>query len=188
MALTGLLTTSLLILAEEVTESSGGGLPQMDVSTFPSQLFWLFITFSILFWQMSSNILPRLGGIIEERKDRIADDLDKAAEFRLEAEEAQKAYEEALADARAKAQAIAGETRNAISDEIAELQTGMEAELITKVEAAESRIAKMRDSATEKVREAASETTRAVVEALIEEVPSGDAINSAVTSAINNRA
>lgn len=186
--MTGSILLTLLTLAEDVAETSGGGLPQMDVSTFPGQLFWLAITFGILFWQMSSNILPRLGGIIEERKDRIADDLDRAAEFRLEAEEAQKSYEEALSDARAKAQTIAGDTRNAINDEIAALQATMEAELATKVEAAETRITAMRTSATEKVREAAADTTRAVVEALIEEVPSGESINKAVATAISDRA
>ncbi|MEL6112897.1 MAG: ATP F0F1 synthase subunit B [Pseudomonadota bacterium] len=182
--MSGQIIPTLMIIAEEVKDASSGGLPQMDVSTYSSQLFWLAVTFAILFWQMSSNILPRLGGIIEERKDRIADDLDRAAEFRLEAEEAQAGYEEALSEARAKAQTIAGETRNAINDEIADLQSSMEAELATKVANAEKRIADMRGSAAEKVREAATQTTRSVVETLIEEVPSNDAIEGAVAGAL----
>ena len=184
--MTSTLISNLMLAAEEVAETSSG-LPQMDVSTFPSQLFWLAVTFAILFWQMSSNILPRLGGIIEERKDRIADDLDSAADFRLQAEEAQKSYEEALADARVKAQNIAGETRNAINDEITALQTSMEVELASKVEKAEARIAQMQANASAKVREAASDTTKAVVEALIEEAPSAETIKSAVDAALTSR-
>lgn len=178
-----LLLTVTAFAAEEAAEASGGGLPQMDVSTFASQLFWLALTFGLLFWRMRVDLLPRLGGIIEERKDRIADDLDQAAEFRQQSEDAQKAYEDALGAARAKAQNIAGETRKAIDDEISALQSSMEQELAEKVGDAEKRILAMQETAAGKVREAAGDTTRAIVEALIEEVPTQDAVQAAIAAA-----
>ncbi len=178
-----LISTALMAAAETAETAGSGGLPQMDISTFPSQLFWLFVTFAILFWRMSSDILPRLGAIIEERKDRIADDLDQAADFKQEAEEAQASYEKALSDAKAKARGIAADTRDAIDKEIAEMQADMETELTSKLSAAESRIADMKASATAKVEEAAIETTRAVIETLLDEVPTREAVETAVTNA-----
>ena len=74
-----------------------------DTSTFASQLFWFFITFAILYFLLSKVLLPRVGETIEERGSRIADDLDQASRMQREAEEAEKTYTRALADARAKA-------------------------------------------------------------------------------------
>lgn len=181
---------TLTVLAEEAAHaageaahSEGGGLPQMDVTTFPSQIFWLVVTFGLLYWIMSSLVLPRLGAAIEERRDRIADDLDRAAESRRLAEEAEAAYNRSLADARAKAQAIAAETREEVGAEVAAMQKDAEAKLSSKAEAAETRIEAMKKSAAAKVREAASDTTRAVIEALINETPSDAAVDAALAKA-----
>ncbi len=172
--------------AETAEEASGGGgLPQFDPSSFYSQLFWLAITFAFLYWVMSSFILPRLGGVIEERRDRIADDLDQASEFKHQAEEAENAYKKALADAKAKAQSIAAQTRDELDAEIAGLNADADAKAAAAVEAAEARIHDMKEQASAKVRDAAVDTTRAIVEALIDERPTDDAITSVMPSAQN---
>lgn len=169
--------------AGEAAHSEGGGLPQMDVSTFPSQIFWLAVTFGLLYWIMSTLVLPRLGAAIEERRDRIADDLDRAAESRRLAEEAEASYNRSLQDARAKAQAIAAATREEVGAEIGAQQKDAEASLAAKTEAAERRIAEMKASAAVKVREAAADTTRAIVEALIQETPADAAVEAALVNA-----
>ncbi len=173
---------TLAAAAESAETEASGGLPQMDVTTFASQLFWLAITFGILFFTMRNIIIPRLGGIIEERKDRIADDLDQAAEFKQQSEDAQLAYEQALAEARAKAQNIAGDTRKDIDEQIATMQATMESELANKVTDAENRIGAMQETAEAKVRDAAVDTTRAIVEALIEEVPTKESVEAAIST------
>ncbi len=169
--------------AAEAAHAEGGGLPQMDVSTFPSQIFWLAITFGLLYWIMTWLVLPRLGAAIEERRDRIADDLDRAAESRRLAEEAGAAHKRSLADARAKAQAIAAETRDEVNAEIGVQQKQAEAAIGDKTAAAEQRIAGMKASAAAKVREAAGDTTRAIVEALIQETPTDAAVDAALEKA-----
>lgn len=181
---------TLTVLAEEAAHAAGeaahakaGGLPQMDVSTFPSQIFWLAVTFGLLYWIISTLVLPRLGAAIEERRDRIADDLDRAAESRRLAEEAEAAYGRSLQDARAKAQAIAAATREEVGAEIGAQQKDAEASLAAKTEAAEQRIAQMKSSAAAKVREAAADTTRAIVEALIQETPADAAVEAALVNA-----
>lgn len=160
--------------------SESAGLPQMDASTFPSQLFWLAITFGLLYWIISSFVLPRIGGAIEERRDRIADDLDQAAEFRQHAEEAETAYNEALTDATTKARAIAADTRETLKGEIAEMSTEADRESADALAKAEERIAAMKADASEKVREAAVELSRAIVAALIDETPTAEAAEAAM--------
>ncbi|MEK7266257.1 MAG: ATP F0F1 synthase subunit B [Pseudomonadota bacterium] len=176
--------SSILLAAEEAVEAAeSGGLPQLDASTWPSQLFWLAVTFSVLYWLMSSYFLPRIGGAIEERRDRIADDLDKAAESKRQAEEAEAAFNRSLAEARARAQAIGGEARDEANAEIAVMQKDADASLAVKTAEAEKRIGDMKASAAAKVREAANETTRAIVEALILETPADSVVSAAVAKA-----
>ncbi len=179
------MTPVLLFLASgaEAAESSGGGLPQMDTSTYASQLFWLAILFAGLYWAMDRIFLKKLGGIIEERRNRLADDYDQAAELKAQAQDAEKTYIQALNDARAKASSIAAETRTMLDKEIAAMQAETDAKLSGRVQAAEASIAEMQVRATAKVKEAAVETTQALVEALIDEKPTQDAVTAAIAAA-----
>src|SRR5277367_3102832 len=96
-----------------------GGFPPFDTSTFPSQLFWLAITFGFLFvvlWRVAG---PRINTAITGRRDTINAAIDEAARSRADAEAAQGAYEDALAKARGRANALAEETRGKLNAEIA---------------------------------------------------------------------
>jgi F-type H+-transporting ATPase subunit b len=160
-------------------EGSSGGLPQLDLSTWPSQLFWLAVFFGALYFAMAGYFLPRLGRALEERRERIADDLDQAAEQRQKAEDAEKTYNQALADATAKAQGIAADTRAKLNAEVAQLSAEADKEAAKSLAAAEARIAEMKSDASRKVREAAVDTSRAIVAALIGETPTQDAASAA---------
>lgn len=168
-------------------EAEGGGLPQLNTETYASQVFWLLVSFILLYFLMSRLFLPRLGSVIEERRQRIADDFDKASEFKRQAEEAEASYKQALADARARASRIAQETRDQIDAEIKAMQAETDSKLESEIAAAETRIAETSAKAAEAVREAARETTRAVVMALIDEQPSDDAVDAAIRSAGGTR-
>ncbi|MEM8771888.1 MAG: F0F1 ATP synthase subunit B' [Pseudomonadota bacterium] len=178
--------TVLLIAAAAASEAQGeaesAGLPQLDMAWWPSQLFWLALTFGVLYFLMAGRFLPALGGAIEERRDRIADDLDQASEFKHQAEEAEAAYNQALADAKAKAQSIAADTRAEVDAEIAAMQAETEDKLSAQLERAEARIAEMKAEASAKVETAAADATKAIVERLIDEAPTDDAIARAVTN------
>jgi F-type H+-transporting ATPase subunit b len=82
----------------------GAAFPPFDPSHFASNLFWLAITFSALYWLMSKIALPRVGDHPGERANDLAD-LDQAAQMQAKAEETAQAYEKALAEARKNAQA-----------------------------------------------------------------------------------
>ncbi len=79
---------------------ASGGLPQFDVTTFPTQLFWLAITFVIMYAVFSSKILPDISGILENRRTHIDSDLETAERLRKEADGVQAAYEANLNNAR----------------------------------------------------------------------------------------
>jgi F-type H+-transporting ATPase subunit b len=164
-----------------------GGLPQLDTSTYPSQIFWLLISFLILYLLMSRIFLPRIGGVIEERRQRIADDFDKASEFKRQAEDAEASYRQSLADAKARAATIAQDTREQIDEEIKAMQAETDAKLEAEITAAEARIEETSARAQLAVREAARETTRAVVSTLIDEQPSDDAIDAALNAVAGSR-
>lgn len=164
-------------------EAAKGGLPQMDASTFPSQIFWLAVSFGFLYFVVSALVLPGLSGAINARRGKITGDLDKAAELKTQSENAEKAYLAALADAKAKARTIAGETRDKLNAEIVAIQKDADDRASSAVAAAEARIAAMKKSAAEKVRDAAADTTRAIVETLIDETPAADLVASAVKKA-----
>ena len=59
--------------------------PPFDFATFPSQILWLAITFGLFYLVMKKVIVPRVGSILEDRHDRIAQDLDEAERLRSEA-------------------------------------------------------------------------------------------------------
>ncbi len=163
------------------------GLPQMCTDTFPSQIFWLVITFVFLYVMMSRVTLPKIGRVIEERRDRVADDLGRADDLREQSETAIQDYEQALAEARSKAHVLAQETRDTLAGEADERKVALEAELDKKLEVASERIAETKTAALSSIREVASDTAAAVVEHILEEAGNTDAIASAVNAELQRR-
>lgn len=136
--------------------------PPFDPTYFASQLFWLAISFALLYLLLSRFVLPRIGGAIEERRDRIADNLDAAADMKAQADETVKAYEKELADARARASAFAAEAKADADKDIAEATRKADAELDAKLEESDQRIKESRDKALAEVRTIAAGAASAV--------------------------
>lgn len=162
----------------------GGGFPPFDGRTFGSQLLWLVVSFGLLYLLMSRVTLPRIGRILEERHDRIADDLEEAAKHRAESEAAQAAYEKALGEARAKANTIAGETRARLTAESDANRKSLEASLATKLSDAEARIAATKTEALTHVRSIAVDAAHSIVFTLAGAPPAPSDVEGAVDSAL----
>lgn len=79
------------------------GLPQLDFTTYSSQIFWMFAGFIILYIFFAKKTLPEIAGAVETRRDKIEGDLDNAKDLKDQADKAQAEYEAALQDARLKA-------------------------------------------------------------------------------------
>ncbi|RMH47721.1 MAG: F0F1 ATP synthase subunit B' [Alphaproteobacteria bacterium] len=156
------------------------GLPQLDFATWDSQIFWLAVSLVVLFLLMSRIALPRIQTVIEDRADAIADDLDRAAEYKRKAEAAEKAYEAALAEARARAQKIAAEARAEVQRELAAAIARADAQIAERMAESERRIAEIRAGARESVRAVATEVAQAIVARLLPGVADDKAIARAV--------
>lgn len=147
-------------------EAASPGMPQLDFSTFPNQIFWLLITLVVLYLVLSRVALPRIGAVLAERKGTVTNDLAAAEELKLKAEEAEKAYQKALADARAEAQRIVAETRAEIQAELDAATAKANAEIAARSAESEKRIGEIRASAMDSVTAVAKDTAGAIVAAL----------------------
>ena len=169
------------------TEVPGGKhvvFPPFNRETFASQLFWLAITFALLYLLMARFALPRVGSIIEARRSKIDSDLAAAAQLKTNAEAAMAAYEKALAEARARAQTIGGETRAKLRVEADEARKALEAALNAKLAEAEKAIGATKTAAMTNVRGIAAEAAAAIVAKLTGTAPADRAVNEAVDAVL----
>ena len=163
-------------------------MPQLDYHTFAPQLFWLAITFVVLYVLMSRLALPKVRGAVEGRRQHLDSDLGRAAALKEEAEATLAAYQKTLADARAAAQDTLRQTGERLAAEAAERQRELAAALTAQIEAAEARIAAGKDQALGEIRGIAAEVGSAVVERLTGAAPDAAAMSGAVGRALNGRA
>jgi len=141
-------------------------VPQIEVSTFASQIFWLIICFATLYYLLSRKALPRVAEILEARQDRIAADLDEAQRMRVAAEAALAEYEAAVAKAQAEAQALLGESQARLQVEAARRQAELDASLAKQIATAEAQIAEARQAALKELRSSTVGVAQAAAEQL----------------------
>ena len=158
--------------------------PPFERDTFPSQLFWLAICFIVLYVVTARLVRPRVGGILQGRSDRVAGDLAEAGRLKTESEAAMAAYEKALADARARAQAIASETRDKLQAEADRNRKALEDQLAGKLAEAEKAIATTKNAAMANVRGIATEAAAAIVTRLTGVTAPDSAVKAAVDAAL----
>src|SRR4051812_39184884 len=115
-------------------------MPQLDFSTFASQIFWLVLSFVVLYLLMAKLIVPRIERVIEERRSRIEGDLERASRLQAEAESVLAAYEKALAEARSQAQTVMKETTDRLNAIAAQRQAEAGARIAQHLAEAERRI------------------------------------------------
>jgi F-type H+-transporting ATPase subunit b len=164
-----------------------GGFPPFDTTTFPSQFFWLAITFAFLFTVLWRVAGPRINGAITNRRGVINSAIAEAGKARAEAEAAQAAYEQALAAARARANALAEDTRAKLNAEIAKAKAEADAKAHDAMQAADTRIASTREAAKTAVTAAARDAAIAIVERLTgDKVSAEDAAKAMINPALGN--
>ncbi|MBA3447541.1 MAG: F0F1 ATP synthase subunit B [Pseudaminobacter sp.] len=153
-----------------IEQDAGHGeavFPPFDSSTFPSQILWLAITFGLFYLFLKKVVLPRVGGILEVRSDRIAQDLDQAARMKSEADAAVAAYQQELTEAKIKANAIGQQARDSAKADADAERKKVEAGLERKLGEAEARIASIKAAAMKEVGTIAEETAATIVQELV---------------------
>ncbi len=158
------------------------GMPQLCADWYANQIFWLLIALVAIYFILSRIALPRIGAILAERQGTITNYLAAAEELKLKAKEAEAAYEQALADARAEASKIAEETRAEIQAELDKEMAAADARIAEKTAESEAAIAEIRATALDNVRAVAADTAKELVAAF-----GGKANARAVTNAVAER-
>ncbi len=167
--------------ADAAHAAEAAGMPQLDFSTFPNQIFWLIVTIVAIYLILTKIALPRIASVLAERKGTITNDIAAAEELKLKAVEAEKAYQKALAEARAEAQKIAAEARDEIKAELDKATDKADAEIAARGEESAARIAEIRDSALASVEVVARDAAAEIVGSLGRPVD-GDAIATSVSA------
>ena len=160
---------AFIVAAAAVAHEKKSGLPQLNPADFAPQLIWLALTFVVLYFILARVALPRIGEVLEERRDRVQRDLDAAERFKADTDAALAAYEKALSDAHGKASSMVKDMRDKVSAESDKERSKVEAQLAAKLAEAEGRIAATKSKALQSVNDIAAETASAVVGKLLGE-------------------
>lgn len=148
-----------------------GGLPQLNIEWFSSQLFWFGATFIMLYIAVSRYLVPRIHEVLETRQERIDHDLDWASSLKTEAEEARVHYESALADSRKQAQNLLSDVSEQIRHTAEERGQQLGEELKTRLDEAEREITESVAKTRKKLTPVVEEVSGLVIEKMLNEKP-----------------
>ena len=164
-----------------VTGTPGhGGFPPFQKDTFATQLFWLVISFVLLYALVAKIGLPRIRAILADRQRRIDDDFSEASHLEKRSEAALAAYHLSIADTRSNAEAVVRATREKLNTETSQSRGTLKAQLDAQLVEAEERIAAAKAGAMTNVRGIVIDSTRAIAERLIGAAPAPGAIAHSV--------
>jgi len=162
-------------------------MPQFDPSHFPTQLFWLFVTFAVLLIVAWKTALPRITEVRNARQNRIDGDIEKAESLKAEAEDVLAAYEKALAVATAEAQSIHRRAAQELTEERTRRQEELARKLSQQTRDAEARIAGEKARAVENIREVTLEVVQSAAERLVGARVSDQEADAAIGSVLAER-
>jgi len=139
------------------------GMPQLDVTTWPNQIFWLLVTLVAIYFILSRVALPRIGAVLAERQGVITNDLAAAEDLRQQSVRAEAAYNEALVRARSEAAKIVAQAKADIQGDLQKAAAQADAEIAARTAESEVRIADIRAGAMADVTEVATQTAAELV-------------------------
>ena len=168
-----------LFLIKEVFAAESGGMPQLNPEFWISQIFWLTLTFGILYIVLSKLILPKISANLELRKSQIQENIEAAEKQRESSESKLKEYDEIILKSKLEAKDIFKEAREKALKDINSKREVLNKQIDEEINSAEKEIEKLRKSAPEKINKIAIETSTELLKKLI-----GAEINNSSISAI----
>ena len=167
----------LLINSAQSAESSG--MPQLNPEFWVSQIFWLVLTFGILYLVLSKIVLPKISENLETRKSQILENIETAEKQRKESENKIKQFEKIVLESKIEAKNLFNEKRQKVLEDIAKKRSALEKDIDSEINAAEDEINKLRNTSGDKINKIAIETSSELIRQLI-----GEEVNSSSISAI----
>ncbi len=164
---------------KEVFAAENGGMPQLDPEFWISQIFWLTITFGVLYVTLSKFILPKISSNLERRKSQIQENIEAAEKQRESSEAKLKEYEEIILKSKLEAKNIFKNVREKVIKDINSKKEILDKQIDDEINDAEKEIETLKNIAAEKINKIAIETSSDILKKLI-----GTEINNSSISAI----
>ena len=164
---------------KEVFAAESGGMPQLNPEFWISQIFWLTLTFGILYIVLSKLILPKISANLELRKSQIQDNIEAAEKQRKDSESKLKEYDDIIFKSKLEAKNIFKDSREKVIKDINNKKETLENQINEEIKKAEKEIEVVKKSAPEKINRIAIEASSELVKKLI-----GAEINNSSISAI----
>ena len=170
-----------VFFSKVVFAAESGGMPQLNPEFWVSQIFWLTLTFGILYIVLSKLILPKISANLELRKSQIQENIEAAEKQREDSELKLKEFEEIILKSKSQAKNIFKETREKALKDIDFKRETLEKQIDEEIKKAEKEINELKKTAPEKISKIAIETSSEILKNLI-----GTEINNSSISAIVN--
>ncbi len=142
-------------------------MPQLDFATFTGQIFWLAISFVVLYALVSRLILPSIADVVEVRAKHIADDLDKAESLNNQAEDAEAKAQKILAESSNKARGLIAESSSKAKAKVEAKRAELANKLEQKIKSAESEIAKIEKESADVVEKISADLAKQISDKII---------------------
>jgi len=168
-------------LIKEVFGAESGGMPQLNPEFWVSQIFWLTLTFGILYIVLSKLILPKISANLELRKSQIQENIEAAEKQRESSDAKLKEYDKIILKSKLEAKNIFRDAREKVIKDINSKKETLDKQIDEEIKKAEQEIGVLRKNAPEKISKIAIETSTQLVKKLI-----GAEINNSSISAIVN--
>ena len=163
----------------EAFSAESGGMPQLNPEFWVSQIFWLTLTFGILYVVLSKLILPKISNNLEARKSQILENIEAAEKQREGSEAKLKEYEEIISKSKLEAKNIFSQSREKVIKDINAKKEVLDKQIDEEISEAEQEINSLRESAPNKINTIAIETSSELIQKLI-----GAEVNNSSISAI----
>ena len=163
----------------EAFAAESGGMPQLNPEFWISQIFWLTLTFGILYIVLSKLILPKISDNLESRKSQILENIEAAEKQRQNSEEKLKEYEEIVSKSKMEAKNIFNQAREKALKDISAKKDVLDKQIDDEIGKAEQEIKELQKGAADKINKIAIETSSELIQKLI-----GAVVNNSSISAI----
>tara|TARA_B110000971_G_scaffold45303_1_gene45193 strand:+ start:56 stop:631 length:576 start_codon:yes stop_codon:yes gene_type:complete len=168
------LTSGISLLAAEA------GMPQLDPTYWASQAFWLILIFTLLYMALSKMFIPKIKESIDDRENKIKDDLDEAQKLKLVAEEKLKEYEITIENAKKEVQKIIFEGKKKLNSDIQNKKKKIDKEIEAELKSADQEIKNLKRDSLENISTISEEIASKVIE-----IVSGEPLNqSSIKAAV----
>ena len=158
------------------------GMPQLDPKYWASQAFWLILIFTILYISIAKFYLPKIKNNLDDRENKIKDDVDDANKFKELSESKFKEYEKILADAKKEVIKIQVDSKNILDKDIQSKKEAMEKEIENEISKAQKEIDELKRSSLNDIQNISENITSSIIENI-----SGDKLNeSSIKAAVED--